>query len=177
MVLCALAAAAGAWLAALNVMAARDVLPFAVDGRAVQVTVRSCTGSVCRGDYRVGGAVLRGEEVEGMAADRVGTTVSATVRRSHPGKAVTGDPVAALIEAILIAGAGAAIAVVAGRAGAVRSRQRRRTRAGARASPGAAQPVAGTGGGYGAGAAAAPAGPDPDDPLAWVRRRRFGAGG
>jgi hypothetical protein len=160
-VLCLLAAVAGAWLVALNVAAASGNLPYALHGRAVHVVIRRCgaagtTPRTCRGDYPIGSRLHAGQEVVGADSALPGQTVRATVDGRHPAKAVTGDPGLAVAEATVFALAGLAVVVIALRA-ARRAWVRRRTR-----------PLAQD----------RPARPDPaavDDPLARVRRRRFGA--
>lgn len=136
----------------LNVAAAADSLRLVDHGRTVEVAVRTCGSAGCRGDYVLGGRTHRGEEISGVGANRVGRTVDATVDGRRPGRAVTGGPVAALVEALVIAVAGAALAVLSGRAAV------RRTRRAPRPAP------------------APSSSPDQDDPLGWVRKRRFGAG-
>ena len=120
-------------------------------GRSVTVTVTRCTASGCRGDYRLGAVAHRDQAVIGAETARVGAAVAATVDGRHPGEATTADAALVAAEAGAFAAAGLAIAVVGLRA-CVRARRR---------GPAPESPV--------------PAAVD--DPLAWVRRRRFGAGG
>jgi len=159
-VLCALAAVAGAWFTVLNVAAAAGSWPYALHGRGVEVVIRRCDVSggarTCRGDYRIASAAFGDREVLGAGTASVGSRLGATVDRRHPGTAVTGHPAWALAEAACLAWAGLAVCAVALRA-AVRARRRRGSAPSRSATPGRA--------------------PDADDPLAGVRRRRFGAGG
>lgn len=103
--------------------------------------------------------------MQGADSALVGMKVGATVDGRHPGTAVTGDVALSLVEVALLALAGLAVMVAAMRA-AGRAWHRRRT---APASRDRAEPhVAAPG-------LVAP-NPTEEDPLAWVRHRRFGAG-
>jgi hypothetical protein len=157
-VLCSVAALAFAWLAVLNVLAATAAFPDAAHGRHVSVVVRSCDAGGCRGDYRLGGRLLTDQEVEGVTAPRIGEIVHATVDADAPGKATVGGGWPVVGEAAVLALAFALIAVLCLRAAL---RARRRTTA--VAAPPSLPPLP-----------SAPEQAEPD-PLAWVRKRRFGA--
>lgn len=153
-------AALGAWFAVLNLLTAVADLPGALHGHRVEVTVRSCRTypsglRTCLGDYRLGSVVVTGRNVLGGDTLREGSTVRATTAGDTPGDPSIADPRLGVGEAALFTLAGLATAGLA--LVTVRRRSRRR--------PGAAHPPS----------------PDratlgDDDPLAWVRRRRFGAG-
>ncbi|HEY2427772.1 MAG TPA: hypothetical protein VGI06_02495 [Acidimicrobiales bacterium] len=159
-----MAAVAGGWLAVLNGAAAGSSFPYVLHGRSVEVVIRHCQvrdgARSCRGDYRVGSVIYADREMIGADTAGIGARLRGTVDARHPGTAVVGHPGWALAEAILLALAGAVLGLGAMRA-AVRAWRRRRRRP----APAPAPPPA------------PPRPVDTDDPLASVRRRRFGAGG
>jgi hypothetical protein len=152
LLLCVIGVAAGVWLTLLNIAAAGGALPYALHGRSVTVTITSCTPGVCRGDYHLGALTRADEPVTGAETARVGATVRATVDGRHPGEATTQDSALVAAEATALALAGIGVTAASLRA-AVRAARRPRV---ARTEPEETS---------------APA----DDPLAWARRRRFGA--
>lgn len=157
-------AVAGAcvWLVVLNVGVARSELPFALHGSKVEVTIDRCVVDphglrTCRGSYRIDSRTVSDQAVLGADASPVGAVRQVSVDRRHPGPARTEDPRATLFEAALLALAGAGLAAVAIR-GAWRGWITRPA------------PLPGP-----AGVSKRPP-PAGDDPLAWARRRKFGAG-
>lgn len=163
-------AAACAWLAVLNVGVARSDAPFALHGTKVEVTIDRCVVDphglrTCRGSYRIDSRTVSDQPVLGADAAPVGAVRHATVDRRHPGPARTEDPRAALVEAALFALAGFGLTAVALR-GAWRGWTTRRAPAPPSASTPEGPPAPRSEG--------PPAGGD--DPLAWARRRKFGAG-
>ena len=170
--------ALGVWFAVLNLLTAAADLPLALSGRRVEVTVRSCQMArsglrTCVGDYRLGPVFVIGRSVLGGDTLREGTMVRATVPGDAPGDPSIADPRLGVGEAALFAFAGlvtAAMSIVA---------LRRRLRRGLAPRPLA--PVGPAAAGDAGKVVEAVAAVDPgatvdDDPLAWVRRRRFGAG-
>jgi hypothetical protein len=148
--LCILGTALVLWFVVLNALTAWDALPDVLHGERVEVTVTACTAGTCRGTYRAGR--LRTDDVLGVSSARPGAVLRATVDRTDPGAATVNTPLVTLAEAAFLALVGLAIAVLLIRATVRAWRRRARARPEAAAAEG-------------------------DDPLAWVRRRRFGAGG
>lgn len=162
-------AVAAGWLVVLNVVTAAGALPYALHGQAVMVVIRRCQEGgdgirTCRGDYRLADRTQSNEVVLGADSARVGATMRATVDGRHPGAATVADAFSGVVEALVFALAGLVVMAAALRA-AVRAR-RRRGQGRSTAAPGV-MPIADRSGG---------AAPVPEDPLAWVRPRRFGAG-
>jgi hypothetical protein len=149
-----LGAALAAWFVLLNALTAWAALPDVLSGRTVEVAITSCGAGSCRGDYRLAGVTHVGRDVLGVSSARAGSVLRATVDGQHPGSATVDDPAETLAEALVLALFGLAIALLAARSG---HRAWRRRAVGEER----AERVVAEG----------------DDPLAWVRRRRFGAGG
>lgn len=152
--------ALGVWFALLNVLTAGADLPAALHGRRVDVTVRSCHTDraglrTCIGEYRLGPVLITGRNVLGGDTLREGATVRATVDRNVPANPSIADPRSGVGEAALFALAGLVTAGVA--LVGLRRRFRRRL---VPEQPAGVDPVAA----------------GDEDPLAWARRRRFGAG-
>ncbi|GAC1593217.1 MAG: hypothetical protein NVS3B21_13980 [Acidimicrobiales bacterium] len=151
--------ALGVWFALLNLLTASADLPAALHGRRVDVTVRSCHTDraglrTCIGEYRLGPVLISGRNVLGGDTLREGATVRATVDRNVAADPSIADPRSGVGEAALFALAGLVTAGVA----LVGLRRRCRRRLVPEHPAGVVPEDAG------------------EDPLAWARRRRFGAG-
>ena len=164
--LCLVGTALAAWFVVLNAATAWGALPDVLHGRGVDVVMTACAGGTCRGDYTLSGRRYERREVLGVGSARAGSVVHATVDGDRPGSATVDDPLVGFGEALILALIGLAVAVLGVRATGRAWRRRGVHGAGPVAEGVAAEGVAAEG------VAAAD-----DDPLGWVRRRRFGAGG